>query len=678
MEQSQIAPTQYSDSLTDPVDPNTSSETTADITNMTRIYPMSSSSSKSSPSKSRFLGKTWQKVAAVSVGVLLALGILAAGAGIYTYGIVKQLQAETNDIKIAGKSAYDDFKAQNLPATRQQVTLIQTDLKTVRATYQKLAFLNILPIAHNYYQDGIHGLNAGDAAISAALKADAAVEPYADVLGFKGQGTYTGGGTTEDRLKVVLQTLEKITPQLDTIDKDLQTVNTELAFIDEKRYPANFRGIPLKSYITQAHEYSSGAATALSQFRPVFEQLPAIAGASGRKKYFILFQNDKELRPTGGFLTAYALIYVENGKVTPDKSDDIYTLDSKFNSRLPIPPELGKYLTTEKYWNLRDMNIYPDFKQSMDTFSSYYKALPQEAKDIDGIIAVDTNVLTDLVKLLGPVEVPGFGTFSADNSPTCDCPQIIGALSEITDRPTPYVKVNRKGILGPMMRNILTKAYTAPKTEWPTLFSTAWQNIQSRHVQFYFFDQKAQAAAEVAGAAGRMNLNPQSQDFMAVIDANLGGAKSNLYVTNNIQQTVSAPTNGVITKKVTLTYKNTHRGDNCNLEAGLLCLNAPMPDWNRIYLPKGARMTNSVGYKPGTVKQSDVGDFTVIDGEFTLDPMSQVKIEVDYTVPYTDTTTYKVQLWKQAGVDSVTELMDVNGNQEQFNMVQDMVYTAKF
>ncbi len=648
------------------------------INNVARIYPMNTASSRSSrSSKKAFLAKPWQKGLAIAGGVLLVLLIIGSVLGFYTYGVVKELQAEGAEAKLAGQTAYDNFKGQNLPGAKEQLVVVQDKLKSIRKTYGKLALYNVLPIAHSYYQDGIHGLNAADAGISAALKAESAVEPYADVLGFKGQGTFAGG-TTEDRLKVVLATLQKVTPQLDTIGADLETVKTELAFIDENRYPDSVKGVPLKSYVVQAHEFSAGAADALTEFRPVFEQLPSIAGANGRKKYFILFQNDNELRPTGGFLTAYSIIYVENGKVTPDKSDDIYELDKKFTQKLPIPPELGKYLTTESKWNLRDMNIYPDFKQSMDTFSTYYKQLPSEAKDIDGIIAVDTHVLTDLVRVLGPVEVPGFGTFTAEKSPSCDCPQIIGALSEITDRPTPYARTDRKGILGPMMRNILTKAYGAPKTEWPTLFETGWQNIQSRHVQFYFFDQNAQAAAEVAGAAGRLSLDPKAQDFLAVIDANLGGAKSNLYVSSDITQEVSEPKDGVITKKVTLTYKNNHKGSNCNLEAGLLCLNSTMPDWNRLYLPKGAKLISSEGYKPGTVKQDIIGDFSVIDGEFTLQPMSQAKIIVQYTVPYTDTTTYKVKLWKQGGVDNVSQLMDINGNQEKIDLIQDMIYQAKF
>ncbi len=625
-----------------------------------------------------FLSKPWQKILVVVLVVLLFFGSIAAVLGFYTLSVVQQLKSEANDVQATAKEAYEQFKNQNLPGTQEKVKSVAEKMKGVRQTYSKLAIYNVLPIAHSYYQDGIHALNAVDAGLVAANQSLDEIAPYADVLGLKGQGTFTGG-TAEDRLKQILQALAKVTPSLDKISTDLETVKKEVSYINPNRYPETFQGKPVRESIRQAQQVSEGAATLLTQFRPALQQLPAVAGADGkRKKYFILFQNNNELRPTAGFLTAYSIVYVENGKVTLDQSDDIYQLDKKFPKKIAIPPILGKYLTTEKYFNLRDMNIYPDFKQSMDLFNQNYQLVPGQPKDVDGIIAVDTQVLTDLVTVLGPVEVPGFGTFTVNKNPKCDCPDIIYALSEITDRPTPFIRQDRKGILGPMMRAILTKAYTAPKTQWPALFETAWKDVEARHVQFYFFNPDFQNAAETVGAAGRMKADPKAQDFIAVVDANLGGAKSNLFVSSEMLQEVSAPSNGSITKKVTLTYKNSHPGDNCNLEAGLLCLNATLRDWNRIYLPKGSKLVNSQGFKPGTLNQYDEGDFTVLDGEFNLQPNSQAKVQVEYTVPYTDTSMYKLKLWKQGGTKDISVLMDVNGNQEKLNLDKDIVFETKF
>jgi len=628
--------------------------------------------------KKNIFSRWWFRVLLLVILLLAIVGAVAGYVGFYTYKVAMELKVQSDETKVLAKSAYDQFKAQNLPGAQKGFAEVKAKVADIRQTYKKLEFYNSLPIARAYYQDGIHGLNAADAGIDAGTKSLAAVSPYADVLGFTGQGTFSGG-TAEDRLKLILQTLSKVTPQLDSIAVDLEKVKAEVGAVDPNRYPETFQGHPVRASIVQARDLSAGAATALTEFRPVIEQIPYVAGADGkRKKYFVLFQNDKELRPTGGFMTAYAVIFVENGKVTPEKSDDIYQLDKKFNKNIPIPAILGKYLTSEKYFNIRDMNISPDFKESMDQFLANYKLLPGEPKDIDGIIAIDTSVLVDILKITGPIDVPGYeGKFSAENTPKCDCPQIIYELSNIITRPTPYIRPAPKGILAPMMNTLLQRAYTAPKNKWPDLFQAAWKNVEGRHVQFYLFDQKAQAAVDKVNAGGRLTLDPTAQDFLAVVDANLGGAKSNLFITSTIDQEVSTPANGEITKKVTVTYRNSRHGDNCNLEAGLLCLNARLRDWNRIYLPKGSKLKNAQGYREGSLKTSDQGAFTVVEGEFLLDPLSQAKLQFEYTVPYTDKD-YKVKLWKQGGVDAVPVNFDVNGNQDKVLMDKDIVFTSKF
>jgi len=68
----------------------------------------------------------------------------------------------------------------------------------------------------------------------------------------------------------------------------------------------------------------------------------------------------------------------------------------------------------------------------------------------------------------------------------------------------------------------------------------------------------------------------------------------------------------------------------------------------------------------------------VIDGEFNLEPMSQAKVQVEYTVPYTDTTNYKLKMWKQGGTKDINVLMDVNGDQQKVVLNKDLDFVAKF
>ncbi|MBD3279740.1 MAG: DUF4012 domain-containing protein [Candidatus Pacebacteria bacterium] len=637
------------------------------------------SSSKSS--RFRFIPqKRWQKIVVTGLTVVLALMLIVAGLGLYTYQVGKQLQAQAMQAQTIGQEAYAAFKDQDLVQSQAKVKELQQQLQQIKQTYHQLSFYRTIPVIKNYYLDGEHGLNAAEHGLAAGEKTITTLTPYADVLGFKGgeEGGIDGpGGVAENRIKLVLETLDKVMPEFDEIETHLTQAEAELAQIDPQRYPEEFKGMPVRAKLTQVQTLADQTIGKITSLRPVLEELPNIAGSKGeKKKYIILFQNDNELRPTGGFLTAYAVVEVENGKIFPVKSDDIYELDQRFKEKIDIPEALGRYLTTEKYWNLRDMNTSPDFKVSMDQFFTHYQAVPGEPENIDGIIAVDTNVLTGLLSILGPVEVPGYGQFSAENDPRCDCPQVVYALSEIITKPTPYHREDRKGILGPMMAAILMKTYGAPKQYFADLFQFGWQSLESKYVQLYFTDEKAQLAAEAINAAGR--IKPvENQDFLAIINANLGGAKSNLFTNYQVKQIVAAPKDGQLQKTVEITYKNTRKADNCNLEAGQLCLNSTLQDWTRLYLPQGAKLVKAQGFTMEPKEYQEAG-FSVIDGFFTLEPLGVAKIIVTYTVPYENQDVYQVMLWKQAGIEPFETMMEVTGGQEKITIDKDQVYEVEF
>ena len=226
------------------------------------------------------------------------------------------------------------------------------------------------------------------------------------------------------------------------------------------------------------------------------------------------------------------------------------------------------------------------------------------------------------------------------------------------------------------MRAVLTKSYTAPKSQWPPLFSSAFENITGRHIQFYFFDEKSQQVAETINAAGRITP-PENNDFLGIVNANLGGAKSNLFISYEVEQVVSAPKDGFIEKTVEINYKNSRKGDNCNLEAGLLCLNSTLRDWTRIYIPAGSELISSQGFVSDAEVKEDLG-FSVIQGYFTLEPLGSAKLVVTYKVPYTDQDQYRLEIWKQGGTDEIPMLLDVTGGQEQLTITKDVTYSTEF
>lgn len=626
--------------------------------------------------------KTWQKILLI---ILILFFISIISLLTYSYLRLKNMMSLANSAKIQAMESLDLLKNQNLPALPEKVQILQESLASLDGEYQSLKIYQHLPFVKAYYHDGQTVFLLAHKALDLAEQVVEDILPYSELLGFAGEGSFEGG-TTQDRIVLILQTIEEIQPTIENIEEKLQEIVDVSQTINANRYPEQISNHPVRQEIIKIQEQITEVVHTFSDYRPIMSELAKMAGAEEAQKYLILFQNDNELRPTGGFLTAYSIVKVDKGRVIPEKSGDIYDLDLKFRQNTAIPKELGRYLITERYWHLRDMNIYPDFKKSMETFYQNYQTIPSEPGDIDGIIAVDTQLLTWLLEVIGPVQVAGYGTFSAEVDKRCDCPQVVYALSEIITRPTPYLREDRKGVLGPLMSGILSKTYELDKSRFPELINVALNSMKARHVQLYFVDEQSQIAAEKIRAAGRLyqldnNFKNwqfgQNQDFLAIVNTNLGGAKSNLFINHDLKISVTAPENNYITNTVEITYRNSAKADNCNLEAGQLCLNATLNDWIRLYLPPNSELIEIQGLEDQEEVYEEEG-YTVIDGFFKLEPLGLAKIRLSYKVPYQDQENYNLRLWKQGGIDPVPVLIDVTGGEEELLMDQDLNYSTVF
>jgi len=635
-----------------------------------------------SKKKKKIVLKPWQKILFISI---LTLVVLLTSLTSYTLFIFKEVKQHVDELTPVVFETKNILSSQNIMALPEKIAQLKTGKEKIQASYQKLAFYKNIPFVKQYYLDGERLFQVADHGFNVTEKGINALIPYADILGFQGEGSFTGG-TTQDRIVLILETLKEIQPTIDEIDQEIHVLVNLLNEINPNKYPQKLNHYEIRDKIVEIQKAADLASQTFSDYKPVIASLGKMAGADEPQKYLVLFQNDNELRPTGGFLTAYAIITVDKGVVNSEKSDDIYELDQKFTKKIAIPTVLGKYLTTEKYYHLRDMNISPDFKTSMEEFYENYTTVRGEPKDLDGIIAVDTHVLSELLKVIGPVEAPGYGVFSAENDIRCDCPQVVYALSEIITKPTPYMREDRKGVLGPLMKSILAKTFDLDKARFPELFAVAMSSIEGRHLQMYFMDETTQLATEQINAGGRLyelkdNLKGwqmgTNMDFLAIVDANLGGAKSNLFTNYEVKQTINAPIDGRLEKTVEITYKNTRKADNCNLEAGKLCLNSTLNDWLRIYLPLGSELINIQGIS-NEASVYEEANLTVIDGYFSLEPMGLAKIKLTYTIPYTDTVNYNLKMWKQGGIDAIPVLIDVTGGEEQLSLDKDLDYSTIF
>lgn len=542
----------------------------------------------------------------------------------------KHTQAQAQIMTNALKQQNIEVASEELKKTKQALAITQKDINA-------MGYLGFVPIVNFYYNDAKHMVKAGSEGLLATEVFVESVKPYADLLGLKGQGSFVGG-TAEQRIETAVKTMGKVTPHIDDIAKHLKIVKEELDGVDPNHYPRIFGLTKVHDQLISIKTAANEGVTFIDEARPLIKVLPKLLGEPEEKKYLVLFQNDKELRPTGGFITAYAIFRIDKGIIHVDRSENIYNLDNTIPNKPKAPAPIRKYFPTVPLYNLRDSNLSPDFIESMKEFSSLYDKAKGKV-EVDGIIALDTHVLVSTIKILDDSVQAAGKTFTTKIDPRCDCPQVIYALESDISTPLSLdlrvsdlakIQAGRKAIIGDLLYAIMEKAMkSSPKVYWGPLFQDLFKQIEQKHVMFAFDDKGAQQGIHAINADGK--ILPFDGDYLHINEANFSGSKANLYISKQVTQDYKVKGDN-IEKTVIINFKNSHKASDCNLERGGLCLNSVYKTWFRIYVPKGSKMTDSRGSEVKVTSYEDL-DKTVFDGYITVRPLGTATFTITYSLP---------------------------------------------
>lgn len=622
--------------------------------------------------KNKSTKKTFTKVVRGLVIFSLVAGIL--GVLLYSYlikpGLILMVDAKEG-VALA-RVAKDDLRKQDFKKLQSDVSDIGIFSTKFKDHYSKLNYLSYVPFVSSYYGDGWHFLKASDHGLRAADLVLKAVDPFSSLLGF---GVESKPVSVEEKLAQLVKIVPQLSPSLEEASSEINSFIAEVDYINSNNYPEVVGNFKIRDSIKGLKNQLDALQYLLSQSKPFLASLPGALGYPTPKTYLILFQNDKELRPTGGFISAYSLVSITDGKISVIKSDDIYPLDQD-RTLLPAPQPILDFLKVSGFY-MRDTNFSPDFKKSMQDFEVYYKA--SGAPPISGIIALDTHFLERLLELSGPLTIPGYTfDFAGSSAYPASCRK--GGIAFTADNVVCRLEVyaeklmigggrDRKAMLGDLMKKLLDWLLTAPSSHWGQITNTTIAEAQGKHLLVYFHDLTLQDLAENYNFAGR--IRSYSGDYLGVFDANLASAKSDLYINRKIEQSIIIKADGTIRKKVTLTYANTAYADGW--------LNTTYRDYQRIYVPKGSTLVSSSG---GDLKAKvyDDLDKTVFSNFFRVPPKTTVTLSYEYDLPFKSKGdhAYNLLVQKQGGIDAATYSVNFNGQTKNFELTKDEELTFSY
>jgi len=290
-----------------------------------------------------------------------------------------------------------------------------------------------------------------------------------------------------------------------------------------------------------------------SKFLSFSEVLPTILGFGIEKNYLLLFQNNEELRPTGGFIGSIGDLTMQDGVVKTLTIQDVYELDGQLKNHVEPPFVVRRYLQPHLY--LRDSNFYPDFQETASKAAYIYNL--ETSKRPDAVIAVNLEVLKRILGVTGPLNL-------TQHNITVNEANISDFIHSTIQDDKFAGSTQKKDILNKVL-NMLIEKVTTDKSLSVKLVELLPDLLEEKHLLFSFSDSSIQKVFSANNYSGeirdsRIEDKKKINDFIAVFEANIGVNKVNKSITRSIsyQAMIADKT---LSSKATLLLKNSSNKD---------------------------------------------------------------------------------------------------------------------
>jgi hypothetical protein len=468
--------------------------------------------------------------------------------------------------------------AASFEAARKDFSAAKSTVESFNSTTSLL--LSILPSTGSTYKSGTNLISAGEELSEAGEKISQGL-----------LAIQTDGLDTTGKLAILAETFKSALPLL-------EKANNHLKKVDPAVLPAEYQ-----TNFSELQNLLPNFLTSIQNGTEFSDTLATLLGAEGKKRYLLLFQNNTEIRPTGGFLGSFAVLDVSHGDITnldvPEGGSYDLQGSLKENIVAPLPLQL-----LSARWEFQDSNWFPDFPTSARQALDFYNSAG--GPTIDGVVAVNATFITSLLSLLGPVEMDEYDRTIDSENFLFETQKIVEYdYAAYQDPNSERQEAAPKAFIGDLTEKLLARVKDLDTASLLQILDTAQKGLSQKDIQLYFPNEDIQKVAREFSWTGEVKQT--DHDYLMIVDANLGGGKTDLVIDEKVNLEVSVQADGKILNKLTIT--RTHNGIN-----GAMFTGVNNVDFLRIYVPQGSKLISASGF---TIP--DISLFEAPDADWTQD-----------------------------------------------------------
>lgn len=382
----------------------------------------------------------------------------------------------------------------------------------------------------------------------------------------------------------------------------------------------------------------------LRKAKKVFTLLPALLGEKEEQTLLLLFANNMEIRPGGGFIGSFGILKTHYFGVKDLQILDVYDADGQLTAHIAPPNPIRDYLN-QPHWFLRDSAFFPDF---YDTYQQATFFLQKELglSSWNGAALITTSAVKNIIGAYDSLLLPDYNEkITKDNF---------------------YIKTQfyaehgffpgstqKKSFLSSLIKQLLSQTETVN----PLLLSSAIvEGFDQKNMVLFMNDEKVQKSLSDLYWSGRLATPycPESEksncyaDFQYALDANLGVNKTNFFVDRLYDVKTSIDESGFIATNLTITYSN-------NSLSGVFP-GGTYKNYFQVLLPADS-LVNSIKLDDQQISSydSETGKNKVIGFLVEILPQEKRTISLSYssTVKFKKgKATYQLVIQKQIGAQS--------------------------
>lgn len=434
-------------------------------------------------------------------------------------------------------------------------------------------------------RQAINGLGLGIGEVVAGLPVKTPVST-AQNLAQAGENLSAAGKTMSQLLEKIATRDENAakTELLKELENNIQQISLYLSAANENLVKVDIDHIPsdMQPKIILAQKTLPSISGNFANFAEDYPLMMKMLGSEKTQTYLLLFQNNSEIRATGGFIGSYGILEIANGEIKNLTVDGIFNPDGQLTEKIIPPMPIQKISAS---WSMHDSNWFADFPTSAQKAALFYEKTG--GTTVDGVIAITPEAIKKMMAITGPIEMKEYNLIlSEENFVMAVQNQVENLYDKEENKPKKILSD-----LAPIMIEKLFKDENSSKEEkiqqLLAVMEKTEESLSEKHILVYHRDEAIEEMLQKRGWGGQ--LIQTNGDYLSVVNSNINGYKTDAVIQENISLETEILIDGSVIN--TLTVNRKHMGGKSDYD----WYNRVNANYMRVYLPEGSILLEATG-----------------------------------------------------------------------------------